>query len=326
MAMTTTANVAGFLPNFYSKTFLERLTANPIMMQYAIKKPLPQGTGKVVYFPRMVNSSRQVSAYKITEGTTITPELIDDIQLSATVEQFANAKGIGDLTLATAIDTTVEETIKELADQAADIIDTRIIEEAYGTSASSLHGINFSTFAVNLASSADLGSSTSAFYTYVGTAEYRIGATTLRQASKKLKARNVKPLEDGFFVLVCHSDTAMQLQADQGWKDAYQYTDAENMRKGVAGVYSGIKVQIDNNIKTSAYGSAGATLYHSILLGKGAMGVTMLDGGVKTYYKPAGSAGTQDPVDQENTWGYKVTFVPKTLNISCGLIVVSADA
>ena len=326
MAMTTTANVAGFLPNFYSKTFLERLTANPIMMQYAIKKPLPQGSGKVVYFPRMVNSSRMVSAYKITEGTTIAPELIDDLQLSATIIQIANAKGIGDLTLATAIDTTVEETVKELAAQAADLIDTQIIEELYGTSANSLHGINLSTFVVNLASSADLGASTSTFFNYVGTAEYRMGATTLRQAAKKLKARNVAPLEDGFYVLVCHSDTAMQLQADQGWKDAYQYTDAENMRKGVAGVYGGVKVQIDNNIKTSAYGSAGATLYHSILLGRGALGVTQLKGGIQTFHKPAGSAGTQDPVDQENTWGYKISFVSKTLNISCGLVVVSADA
>lgn len=326
MAMTTTANVAGFLPNFYSKVFLERLVVDPIMMQYCVKKPLPMGTGKTVYFPRMVNSSRMVSAYKITEGTTITPELIDDQQVSAVIEQYANAKGIGDLTLATAIDTTVEETIKELADQAKAIIDTRIIEEAYGTSARSLWGGGFSTFAVNLASSADLGASTSAFFTYVGTSEYRIGATTLRQATKKLKALNVKPLDEGFYVLVCHSDTAMQLQADQGWKDAYQYTDAENMRKGVAGVYGGVKIQVDNNIKTSAYGSGGATLYHSILLGRGALGATMLDGGVKTYYKPAGSAGTQDPVDQEATWGWKISFVPKILNVSCGLIVVTADA
>ena len=326
MAQTTTANVAFFLPNFYSKMFLERLLAGPIMMQYTIKKPLPKGTGKTLFFPRMTNTSRQLSAYKITEGTTITPELIVDEQVSAVIEQFANAKGITDLTIATAIDTTVEETIKELADHAKDLLDIRIIEEAYGTSASSLHGLGFSTLVVNLKSSADLGTNTSVFFTYVGTSEYRIGATTLRQASKKLKARNVHPLEDGFFVLVCHSDTAMQLQADQGWKDAYQYTDAENMRKGVAGVYSGIKVQTDNNIKTSAYGSLGATLYHSILLGRGGLGSSMLDGGIKTFYKPAGSAGTADPVDQENTWGWKANFTSKILNVSAGLIVITADA
>lgn len=325
MAMTTTANVAGFLPNYYSKVFLERLTPKPIMLQYCIKKPLPMGTGKTVYFPRMVTSSTMVSAYKITEGTTITPELIDDQQVSAVIEQYANAKGITDLTVMTAIDTTVEETIKELADQAGNIIDLRVIEEAYGTSAKSIWGGGFSTFAVNLASSADLGASQSAFFTYVGTGEYRIGGTTLRQAFKKQKAKNVEPLEDGFYVLVCHSDTAAQLQADSAWQAAYQYTDAENIRKGVAGIYSGIKVQIDNNIKTSAYGSGGAVLYHSILLGRGAMGATMLDGGVKTYYKTAGSAGTQDPVEQENTWGWKISFVPKILNVSAGLIVVTAD-
>lgn len=327
MAMTTTANVAFFLANYYEKKFLERLVANPIMMQYCIKRPVPLHTGKVVYFPRMTNSSTTVSAYKITEGTTITPEAVVDEQVSATLEQYANAKGLGDFTIDTAIDTTIVETVEELADQAASIVDGKIIEEAYGTSARAIWGGGFSVFAVNLASSADLGSSTSAFYTYVGTAEYRMGATTLRQAFKKQMAKNVKPLDDGFYVLVCHSDTAAQLQADQGWKDAYQYTDAEAMRKGIPGIYSGIKVQVDNNIRTSAYGSAGATLYHSILLGRGAMGVSMLDGNsVKTFYKPRGSAGTQDPVDQEATYGWKVSFVPRILNVSCGLIVVTADA
>lgn len=326
MANTKTSDVTGFVPNFYSKVFLERLTPGPIMLDYCVKKPLPQNNGKVAYFPRMVNSSTMVSAYKLTEGTAVTPELIDDAQVSATIEQFGNAKGISDLLELTAISDTVTETVKELADQASNIIDIRTIEEAYGTSAKAIWGGGFSVVAYNTASNADLGTSTSAFYTYVGTAEYRVNVAGLRFITKKLKALNVKPFEDGFYAMICHSDTAMQLQADSVWQNSHIYTDPENMFRGVAGMIAGVKIHVDNNIKTSAYGSAGATLYHSIVLGKGALGATMLDGGIKTYFKRPDDSSTNDPINQFITIGWKANFVPKILNVSCGLILVTADA
>lgn len=325
-AYTATADVAGFLPNYYSKVFLERLQPGPIVANYAIKKPLPSNNGKVAYFPRMVVSSTTVSAYKLTEGTVLSTEKIDDAQISATIEQFGNSKAIWDLTEMTAINGTVEETVKELADQALNILDTRIIEEAMGTSATRPHQSGFSCLVYNTASGAQPATDAkiSAWGTYLGTTEYRMAASTLRYATKVLKRRNVKPLDDGFYALICHSDTAMQLQADSTWQAAYQYTDPENMRKGVAGTYAGVKVQIDNNIKTSAYGSNGAIIYHSLLLGRGALGVTELEGGVKTYTVGKG-ADKFDTIDQFVTFGWKANMVPVRLNTSCGAIVMTCD-
>jgi hypothetical protein len=43
---TATTDVAGFIPNYYSKLFLERLVPGPRMMEFCVKKPLPQGSGK----------------------------------------------------------------------------------------------------------------------------------------------------------------------------------------------------------------------------------------------------------------------------------------
>jgi len=293
-AYTATADVAGFIPNYYSKVFLERLTPGPIMMDYCIKKPLPGNSGKVAYFPRMVNSSTTVSAYKLAEGTVISTEKIDDAQVSATIEQFGNSKALWDLTEMTAINGTVEETVKELADQAKNILDKRILQEAYGTSATPSQ-YAFSVAAYNTVGGAEVQAS--AFQTYVGTVEFRMKASTVRNAVRRLKALNVAPLDDGFYALIAHSDSVMRLQADTEWQTAYQYTDPENIRKGVAGTYAGAKVQIDNNIFTSAVGSAGATVYFSLLLGRGAVGVTELEGGVKTY-TTAGGASKADPIDQ----------------------------
>lgn len=221
-AYTATTDVAGFIPNYYSKVFLERLQPEPIMMQYCVKKPLPQNNGKTAYFPRMVVSSTTVSAYKVAEGTVISTEKIDDAQVSAIVEQFANAKALWDLTELTAISSTVEETVVEIADQAKNIIDRRIIDEAYGTSATPWGGSGFSCFSYNTAAATADVIAPSVIFAAASTTEYRMTAATLRAAVKKLKGRNVSPLDDGFYALICHSDTAMQLQADSSWQAAYR--------------------------------------------------------------------------------------------------------
>lgn len=325
-AYTATSDVAGFLPNYYSKVFLERIQAGPKMMEYCLKKPLPTNNGKVAYFPRMVVSSTTVSAYKLAEGTVKDTEKIDDLQISATIEQFGNVKALWDLTNLTAINSTVEETVMEIADQANNILDLRIIQEAMGTSATRPTQAGFSALIINTASGAQPATDAviSAWGTYLGTVEYSMTAKTVRYAVKQLLRRNVKPLDDGFFGLIVHSDTAMQLQADSAWQTAYQYTDPENLRKGVAGTYSGAKIQIDNNIITSAYGSASAVIYHSLLLGRGAMGVTMLDGGIETY-TTGGEPDKADPLNQFITFGWKANMVPVRLNVSAGAIVMTCD-
>jgi N4-gp56 family major capsid protein len=323
-AYTVTGDVAGFIPNYYSKLFLERLTPEPILMQYCTKKPLPGNNGKTAYFPRMVVSSTTVSAYKLAEGTVKDTEKIDDAQVSAIVEMFGNAKALWDLTEMTAINGTVEETVKEIADQAKNIIDRRIIEEAYGTSATPWGG-GFSGYSFDTALATEALAMSAAFGGLNKTT-YAMTAATVRAAVQKLRGRNVSPLDDGFFALIVHSDTAMKLQADSAWQSAYQYTDPENIRKGVAGTYAGAKVQIDNNIYTSANGSLGATVYYSLLLGRGALGVTELDGGVKTYVKKSGDSDTSNPINQFVTFGWKAFFVPKILNKQCGLVVYTCDA
>ena len=329
MAYTATSDVAGFIPKYYSKLFLERLQPGPKMLQFCEMKPLPQNSGTVAYFPRMVVDSTVVSAYKLAEGTVITPDKIDDAQVSATIEQFGRSAGITDLTEMTAINGVVEEAVRALGDQANNIIDLRIIEACYGVSASAGSDAPtgatgaLSCIAFNTVAGAE-GGAMSAYGTYTGTTEFRMKASTVRYSVGKLMDANVKPFDDGFYALVVKSNTAMRLQADSEWQTAYQYTDAENLRKGVAGTYAGAKVVIDNNICTSANGSAGATLYYSLLLGRGALGATQLDGGVKSYFV-AGGASKSDPINQFVLIGWKANFVPKLLNVKCGRIIVTAD-
>lgn len=325
MAYTATTDVTGFIPNYYSKVFLERLQPGPKMMQFCTKKPLPGNSGKVSYFPRMVVDSTVVSAYTLTEATVITPDKIDDAQVSCTIQQFGRSAGITDLTDMTAIDGTVTEAVKSLGDQANNIIDRRIMEEAYGVSAAgdtnAPTGIALSAIIFNTVSGTAM---TMSAYGLYGGVEFRMKASTIRHAVGVLQDANVQPFEDGFYGLVVKSNTAMRLQADSEWQTAYQYTDPKNLREGIAGTYAGAKVVIDNNIATSANGSAGATLYYSLLLGRGAIGATELDGGIK-HYAVSGGASKADPINQFILIGWKANFTAKLLNDKCGKILVTSD-
>ena len=325
-----TSNLAGAVPTFYGKSFLERLLPQIAMMDYCEKAPLPEGSGTVVYWPRMTTPSTTVSAAKISYSAGLMSptqaQSIASVSVSATVEKYGWAIGVEDVTKLAAISSTVSEVTANVADQAAQILDQRIIEEAYGSSSNAVPAnVHFSAFAFNTVAATEASITYSTYFNYMDTASHKMTAATIRAAIKKLQGRNVKPQDSGYFALICHSDTAMQLQADSTWQAAYQYTDPENMRKGVAGTYGGAKIQIDNNIHTSANGSGGGSVYFSLLLGKGSMGVSTLDGAVK-YYTVAGGASKYDPIDEFITVGWKSIFVPVVLNLSAGLVVMTMDA
>jgi len=293
------------------------------------KRDIPPHSGKTMYFPRMSSTSTTPSAYTSTEGTAVTAEAVGDVRVSATLETFRNAKKIWDLAALTALSTFANEVVDEQASQAANVIDKKILEAAYGcpfgvtvgTISDSIGGTNVNAFSAVFLSGTTYTSNTEVHSTAV------ITAAAIRNWVKKLRARNVRAFDDsGLYLLVVHSDTEMKIQADTTWQATYEYTDPENMKKGLFGQYGGVKMLRDNNILVSACGSAGATLYFSLLLGKGAMACSNLKGGVKTYMKESDSGDTSNPVNEFVTFGWKVHFIPKILNVSAGLICVTTDA
>ncbi len=123
--------------------------------------------------------------------------------------------------------------------------------------------------------------------------------------------------------MLIHPNTDAKLQADTTYGNAYIYTDPEGLRKGESKPYFGTRFVIDTNIETSANGSNGNTLYYSVLVGKGALGATELIPGVKSY--TVSGPDKADPVDEVTAVGWKVAFATARLNVSSGLIVVTAD-
>ena len=220
-----TADLSGAVATFYGKSFLERLLPQVVMMNYCEKASLPEGEGTIVYWPRMTTPSTTVSAARIQYSAgrePISPGNIVSTAVSATIEKYGYAVAVQDVTKLTAISSTMTEVTNNMADQAAQVIDTRIIEEAYGSSSNAVpQSLHFSAYAYNTAAATEVTGTYSAYYTWLDAASHRMTAATVRGAVKKLKKRNVLPQNDGFYTLICHSDSAMQLQADTTWQAAY---------------------------------------------------------------------------------------------------------
>ena len=98
-------------------------------------------------------------------------------------------------------------------------------------------------------------------------------------------------------------DTMYDLQEDEAFVKVSQYQDKENIYTGEVGRLFGVRLVETTEAKIfEGAGASGADVASVIVLGQYAYGVTSLKGAKpRVIVKPAGSAGTADPLDQIST-------------------------
>ena len=96
------------------------------------------------------------------------------------------------------------------------------------------------------------------------------------------------------------------LQEDEAFVKVSQYQDKENIYTGEVGRLFGVRLVETTEAKIfEGMGADGADVASVIVLGQYAYGVTSLKGAKpRVIVKPAGSAGTADPLDQISTVGW----------------------
>jgi N4-gp56 family major capsid protein len=102
----------------------------------------------------------------------------------------------------------------------------------------------------------------------------------------------------------------------QEWRDAQNYNKTGRIFTGEIGELYGVRFWETDKAKVFPDVGAGATVdvYTTLVFGAQAFGVVKLDGhNLQTIYKPLGSAGTADPLNQQSTMGWKTTFGVKRL-------------
>lgn len=319
-----TSNLDVTVRSYYDKLALMTLEFNTVLKQFAESKPLPRNGGKNIYWNRFSNFSEVTT--NLTEGVPPTVIQMSAVAVSATLIQKGFVTEISDLLDMTSINDDGKAAVARLAYIASISIDGAIRREIYNTAANSALPISANVF--NQFYDGSYGNLSA-----MPSTSCRMTTAVIRNATTKLKQNAVPALEGNDYILVVNPQTSARLRADSVWQNANQYSGvyAEKIFAGEAGRIEGARVIETPTIPFFASSTAGnvfvssaeVSAYFSILLGKGALGMTEMNGGLETF--TVTGADKSDPLNQKSQYGWKVTFIPKTLNASCAVVICTTD-
>ena len=287
MATTTQtyANLTAEQKTFYDRTLLSRLLPNLTFLKYGQKRPMPKNEGATINFRRF--NSLSVPASSLTEGVTPDGANLSITAVNATVAQEGNWVRLSDKISMVGIDPVLTEAAALMGENAAETLETRCADVIFkGTSRQ---------YAGGAASASAIA------------AGKVVNSEEIKKAVRTLRNNNAKPLEGGYYIGFCDPSVAYDLQNDTLWQDISKYNGAENIMKGEIGRIHGVRFILTTMCPTDATTATAGTLHKTLIIGKDAYGVVDVDGSSKPeiIIKPTGSAGTEDPLNQRASCGWK---------------------
>lgn len=306
--MTTRTQIPAEVNNFYSRTLLMRAVPLFLHTRYGQVRDIPQNSGtSTIKFRRYGNLAAATTA--LTEGVTPAGSAMSVTDITAVVAQYGDFTTFTDVVSYESQDPVLTEFAEVLGDQAGDTLD-QIARDvlAAGTTV-----------------------------TYVGqvaraaiTTSNLITATEVRKMTRTLKnnkARRVtrmiaastgiatEPVSAAYIGIV-HPNTTYDLQDETGWVPVEKYSSSMSIMEGEVGKLGDVRFVETPNAKVFEDAGSGAIdVYGTIIMGAEAYGISRISGAsLKNIVKPLGSGGSEDPLDQRGTTGWKATFVAKILN------------
>ena len=291
MATTTQTygNLTAEQKTFYDRTLLSRLLPNLTFLKYGQKRPMPKNEGDTVNFRRF--NSLNVPAESLTEGVTPDGTTLSITAVTATVAQEGNWVRLSDKISMVGIDPVLTESAALMGENAAKTLETRCADVIFkGTS---------QQFA---------GGATSAATIAAGKV---VNSDEIKKAVRTLRNNNAEPVEGGYYIGFCDPSVAYDLQNDALWQDISKYNGAENIMKGEIGRIHGVRFILTTMCPTDASTNTNGKLHKTLIVGKDAYGVVDVNGSSKPeiIIKPTGSAGTEDPLNQRASVGWKAMAV-----------------
>lgn len=287
MATTTQtyANLTAEQKTFYERTLLSRLLPNLTFLKYGQKRPMPKNEGDTVNFRRF--NSLTVPAASLTEGVTPDGTTLSVTAVTATVAQEGNWVRVSDKISMVGIDPVVTETSALMGENAAQTLETRCAAVIFA-------GTN-QQYAGGASSAAGIA------------AGKVMNSDEVKKAVRTLRKNNAKPAEGEYYIGFCDPEVAYDLQNDTLWQDISKYNGAENIMKGEIGRIHGVRFILTTMCPTDATTNSNGTLHKTLIVGKDAYGVVDVNGSSKPeiIVKPVGSAGTEDPLNQRGSVGWK---------------------
>jgi N4-gp56 family major capsid protein len=308
MALQTTgsAGLSDEAKTFYDRQLLERTVPKLVHTMFGQVKTIPAKGGKTIEW-------RKFAALSTATTPLVEGSLYNDLKnivvtaITGTVNQYGDAVGFSDIVDVVSIDPLLAETTKILAEQAAQTIDelTRDVLAA-GTT------VEYANEAANRAAVA-AGDN---FLNMDGAGGTTAGGSLadLRLIVLRMELNRARRI-NGFYQVITHPRVMFDIQGTTEWRELQLYNQTNRIIDGSVGEIYGLKFWVSDVAKVfSGAGASSIDVYSMLVFGEDAFGTVKLsEGNLQTIFKPLGSAGTQDPLDQQQTLGWKVTFGTKIL-------------
>lgn len=283
---TGSEGLSAEMKTYYSKYMIKNAKPNLVHDQFGQKQNIPKNGGKTIEF-RKYNPLPKLTE-PLKEGVTPDGQSLTVTTVEATVNQYGGYVTLSDMLELTTIDNNIVEATDLLADQAGRTLDTVVREVLNG-------GTNV-VYAGGVESRDAL------------TAESKLTVDDIKRAVRALKTQNAKKIDDSY-VAIIHPDVSYDLTNDPQWQNPHQYVDTENIYAGEIGRIHGVRF-----VETTEAKIFDGGVYSTLVLGKNAYGTTEIEGGgLEHILKQLGSAGTDDPLNQRSTCGWKATEVAERL-------------
>ena len=292
------------MKDFYDRKLLETAKTRFVYAQFGQKRPIPRNSGKTVEFRRWTLFDPD-AVVELTEGVTPDSQDLAQTNVTATVKQYGAFVEISDLLDLTAYDDVKDDTTELLGEQMGTRLDHIVRDAMVATTNKQIAGGRAGT--ANL-TSADV-----------------LTVAEIRKAVRTLKKNKARMFTDGrrpHWICICDPDATYDLQSDSLWQDVSKYSNAEQIYDGEIGRLFGVvfvesteglvSLHTATNPLNSTY-----DVHHTLIFGADSYGLIDIDGSgaINVIFKPQGSSGTADPLNQRATIGAKIeAFVAKVLN------------
>jgi len=309
MDLTTRTEIPVENTSFYSRELLERAVAVFLHTSWAQVKDIPGGSGTaLIKFRKYGSLAAQTTA--LTEGVTPLGKKLSTSDITAQVLYYGDYVTTTDVVSIETLDPLLVETAGILGDQVGDSVDQLMRDVlAAGTT-------------VQYASTATTRATV--------TSAMKFNSTECKEAALTLKLNLAKPMTSrvdpstGYntiplkasFVGIIHPRTTADCEADSAWTPVEKYSNKSDVMPNEVGAFPYVRFVETTNAKVIPAATAGGAVdvYCTLIMGKNAYAMTRISTlTLQNIVKPLGSAGTEDPLNQRATSGWKLSFVGKIL-------------
>ncbi len=293
-----TSTVTTTMQEYYDRKLLLRAKPKLVFYNWGKKKVVPKNSGKIAQFRRWTNFDPITTP--LTEGVVPNGQSLAQTQLEATLVPYGGYVATERFLTLTAVDEIINDAVGLMGQQGGESIDT-VTRDAIlqGTNVQYANGRD----ARNAITTSDV----------LTVEEIRKAVRSLKKANTPQFMRNGR----GYYVAIVTPDATYDLQSDTLWQDVAKYSAGERIFDGEIGKLFGV-IFVETTLGKiySGEGDSSCDVATTLVFGEEAYGVIDVEEGghLRTIVKPAGSAGSQDPLDQINTVGWKVEgFAAKIL-------------